>query len=71
MKTFDEILQQHYIHDKGLNNPEYIKNSAFEFALQVAEAVRDECSRIASAQNTITDIVLEIDKEIDLTQFIK
>lgn len=83
MKTFDEILQRHYIHDKGLNNPKYIKNAAFEFALQVAEAVLNDAEdKIAEYidppidcdddlfQQGIKRGLLEI-KKVNITDFIK
>jgi len=47
LKTAEEILQYHYIHDRGLVNPNYVVNAMQDYARQVAEAVREECIAMA------------------------
>lgn len=45
MKTAEEILQSHYVKDKGLNNPEYVIEAMKEYAREACEQQRHLCYR--------------------------
>lgn len=42
IKTAEEILQHHYVHDRGLNNPEYAINAMRAYAEQFIDAAAEE-----------------------------
>lgn len=46
MKTKEEILQHHYVHDKGLNNPDYVLNAMQEFSDQENAELRRELEKL-------------------------
>jgi hypothetical protein len=50
-KTAEEILQHHYVHNKGLNNPQYVIEAMKEYARLACDKQRTLCMNHAQCSD--------------------